>query len=70
MSICYVGLDLGSSKFQQVAINERGASTHQREFTTSETNLVKAFSGMREARFTCIWKRESWRPGPARSSGR
>ena len=44
MNRVYVGLDLGSSKFHQVAINESGASTHNRVFTTSEANLVKAFA--------------------------
>ena len=46
MSISYVGVDLGSSKFHQVAINQGGASTHNREFTTSEANLIKAFSDL------------------------
>ena len=46
MSISYVGVDLGSSKFHQVAINHRGAHTLNREFVTSEANLVKAFSDL------------------------
>ena len=47
MSISYVGVDLGSSNFHQVAISERGVITLNRELATSEANLVKAFSGMR-----------------------
>src|SRR5262245_14356813 len=43
MSISYVGVDLGSSKFHQVAINQAGTSTLNREMVTSEANLVKAF---------------------------
>lgn len=47
MSIVYVGLDLGSSNFQQVALNHHGASRVNRDFTTSEANLVKAFSDLK-----------------------
>lgn len=47
MNISYVGVDLGSSKFQQVALNAAGASRLNREFVTSEANLIKAFSDMR-----------------------
>jgi len=47
MQIVYVGLDLGSSNFHQVAINHRGAQTLNREFTTSEANLIKAFSDLK-----------------------
>src|SRR6266545_6353999 len=47
MSIVYVGLDLGSSNFHQVAVNDAGASRINREFTTSEANLIKAFSDQR-----------------------
>lgn len=47
MSISYVGVDLGSSNFHQVAISEGGVITLNRELATSEANLVKAFSGMR-----------------------
>ena len=46
MSISYVGVDMGSSNFHQVALNHAGTSTHNREFTTSEANLIKAFSDM------------------------
>ena len=35
MSIVYVGLDLGSSNFQQVALNHDGVSRVNRDFTTS-----------------------------------
>jgi len=47
MSIVYVGLDLGSSNFQQVALNPAGASRVNRDFSTSEANLVKAFSDLK-----------------------
>src|SRR5260370_993415 len=47
MSISYVGVDLGSSKFHQVAINHAGVSTRNREFITSEATLIKAFSDLR-----------------------
>ena len=47
MQRVYVGLDLGSSYFHQVAINQGGATTLNREFVTSGANLVKAFSGLR-----------------------
>src|SRR2546430_457337 len=44
MSIVYVGLDLGSSHFHQVAVNEAGVSKVNREFATSAANLIKAFA--------------------------
>jgi len=44
MNTFYVGLDLGSSKFQQVALNHNGVSRVNRDFSTSEAHLVKAFS--------------------------
>ena len=47
METVYVGLDLGSSNFHQVAVNDAGASRINREFTTSEANLIKAFSDQR-----------------------
>src|SRR6266849_1521893 len=47
MSIVYVGLDLGSSNFQQVALNHDGVSRVNRDFTTSEGHLVKAFSDLK-----------------------
>lgn len=46
MNTVYVGLDLGSSNFQQVALNHEGVSRVNRDFTTSEANLVKAFSDL------------------------
>src|SRR5258708_29323075 len=46
MSIFYVGLELGSSNFQQVALNHHGVSRVNRDFSTSEANLVKAFSDL------------------------
>ena len=47
MSIVYVGLDLGSSNFQQVALRHDGVSKVNRDFRTSEANLVKAFSDLK-----------------------
>jgi transposase len=47
MSIVYVGLDLGSSNFQQVTINHQGTMKLNRDFSTSEANLVKAFSDLK-----------------------
>ena len=47
MSIVYVGLDLGSSNFQQVALNHHGVRRVNRDFSTSEANLVKAFSDLK-----------------------
>jgi transposase len=47
MNTFYVGLDLGSSSFQQVALNHDGVSRVNREFGTSEANLVKAFSDLK-----------------------
>ena len=46
MSISYVGVDLGSSNFHQVAVNHSGRPTRNREFTTSEANLIKAFADL------------------------
>ena len=47
MSIVYVGLDLGSSHFQQVVLNHSGLIKVNRNFTTSAANLVKAFADQR-----------------------
>lgn len=47
MSIVYVGLDLGSSSFHQVAISSAGAVTVNRSFSTSEANLRKAMTDLR-----------------------
>lgn len=47
MSVVYVGLDLGSSNFQQVALNHDGVSRVNRDFRTSEANLVKAFADLK-----------------------
>ena len=47
MSIVYVGLDLGSSTFHQVAISNDGSVTINRSFSTSELNLRKAFADLR-----------------------
>jgi transposase len=47
MSVVYVGLDLGSSAFHQVAMNQTGVTMVNRDFPTSEANLIKAFSDIR-----------------------
>jgi hypothetical protein len=47
MEIVYVGLDLGSSSFQQVAMKVDGSVRVNRSFTTSETNLRAAFADQR-----------------------
>jgi transposase len=47
MEKVYVGLDLGSSLFQQVTINASGAISLNRSFPTSEANLRKAFADLR-----------------------
>ena len=44
MEIVYVGLDMGSSGFQQVAIKTDGSIRVNRSFTTSEANLRAAFA--------------------------
>jgi len=69
MNRVYVGLDLGSSNFHQVAISENGAVTRNCVFATSEANLVKACSGMRgeihvhlEAGELAPWASEIIRP--------
>src|SRR6266567_3890942 len=46
MSVSYVGVDLGSSNFHQVALNHSGTHTLNREFTTSEANLIKVFADL------------------------
>ena len=47
MEIVYVGLDLGSSAFQQVAIKSDGSIKVNRSFSTSEANLRAAFADQR-----------------------
>src|SRR6266705_4215872 len=44
METFYVGLDMGSSGFQQVAIKTDGSIKVNRSFTTSEANLRAAFA--------------------------
>ena len=44
METVYVGLDMGSSGFQQVAIKTDGSVKVNRSFTTSEANLRAAFA--------------------------
>ena len=47
MSIVYVGLDLGSSSFHEVAMSTTGSLLVNRSFSTSEMNLRIAFSDLR-----------------------
>lgn len=47
MNPVYVGLDLGSSNFQQVVMRADGSLRVNRDFRTSEANLIKAFSDQR-----------------------
>jgi transposase len=47
MDQVYVGLDLGSSMFQQVAVKATGAVSLNRSFATSEANLRKAFANLK-----------------------
>ena len=47
MNKVYVGLDLGSSSFQQATINHEGVKTMNRSFPTSEANLRSAFANLR-----------------------
>src|SRR5713101_5584379 len=47
MSLVYVGLDLGSSSFQQAALNHEGALTMNRSLPTSEANLRSAFANLK-----------------------
>ena len=47
METVYVGLDLGSSNFQQVASKADGSIKVNRSFTTSEANLRAAFADQR-----------------------
>ncbi len=46
MNRFYVGLDLGSSSFQQAVLNHEGAITMNRTFPTSEANLRTAFANL------------------------
>lgn len=69
MQRVYVGVDLGSSKFHQVGIDQHGGSTLNREFSTSEANLIKAFVDLRgeiqvhlEAGELAPWASEIIRP--------
>ena len=62
METVYVGLDMGSSSFQQVAIKTDGSIRVNRSFTTGET--CERHLRINVVRFTCIWKPVSWRPGP------
>ncbi len=69
MEIVYVGLDLGSSAFHQVAMDQAGVSRVNRNLATSEANLIKAFSDQRgeiwvhlEAGELAPWASEIIRP--------
>src|SRR5436190_9780376 len=69
MQRVYVGVDLGSSSFQQVGVNEPGMVVMKREFQTSAAHLVKAFSGLKgeihvhlEAGELAPWAMEIIRP--------
>ena len=46
MDKVYVGLDLGSSSFQQAALNHEGTKIMNRSFPTSEANLRSAFANL------------------------
>jgi hypothetical protein len=47
MNKVYVGLDLGSSSFQQATISHEGVKTMNRSYPTSEANLRSAFANLR-----------------------
>ncbi len=47
MAIVYVGLDMGSSSFQQATVKPDGSIGLNRIFDTSEANLRRAFSDLR-----------------------
>jgi hypothetical protein len=47
MNQVYVGVDLGSSAFQQVAMKTDGSVRVNRDFRTSEANLIKAFTDLK-----------------------
>jgi transposase len=47
MDKVYVGLDMGSSSFQQATINHEGGRMMNRSFPTSEANLRQAFANLR-----------------------
>ena len=46
MNKVYVGLDLGSSSFQQAALDHEGAITMNRSYPTGEANLHAAFADL------------------------
>ena len=47
MDKVYVGLDMGSSSFQQATINHEGAQMMNRSFPTSAAHLRNAFADQR-----------------------
>lgn len=69
MSRLYVGLDLGSRHFEQVAMRSNATVTVKRGFQTSEANLIKAFADLEgeihvhlEAGELAGWTREVVKP--------
>lgn len=48
MSRVYVGLNLGSSQFEVLAMDREGAVIARRNLRTSELNLCAAFSQLRQ----------------------
>lgn len=69
MSKLYVGLDLGSRHFEQVVMRLDGTVTRKRCFSTSETNMRKAFEDLSgqihvhlEAGELAAWTRELIKP--------
>src|SRR3977135_1759056 len=44
----YVGVDLGSSSFQQATLNQEGVTIMNRSYPTSEANLRSAFANLRD----------------------
>src|SRR6266851_6157081 len=69
MNKVYVGLDLGSSTFQQAVINQESVVLMNRSYPTSEANLRTGFTGLRgeihvhlEAGELAPWAAEIIRP--------
>src|SRR5688500_18274886 len=69
MAKLYVGLDLGSRHFEQVAMRLNGSVTSKRRFQTSEANLREAFENLHgevhvhmEAGELAAWVREVIKP--------
>ena len=47
MAKVYVGLDMGSSGFHQVAMDKEKVVLKDRKFDTSEANLIRAFDDIK-----------------------